>query len=676
MNNARSIRSRLPGLLLALVFSLGSLTFAQEAPTMSLPVSRVVLFTNGVGYFEHAGTVHGTQEVLLRIESHDMDDLLQSLVLLDLDGGSVQAVRYPSQDPLARTLASYSLDLSGNPSLADLLRQARGEGVRITAGTSLAGTIVSVETVQAPESAPLHYLNLSTDDGFRRINLAEVRDIRFDRAELRAEMDAALAAISRHRETDLNEVRLRFSGDGERRVVVGYVREMPVWKTSYRVVLGDDGSAELQGWAIFDNPTSLDLRDIEVSFVAGQPISFITSLYEPVYVQRPRIQPAVSESHVPPEYESMPVPSAPAPMMEMQARMADTLEDMGVSAAATGSQQGVNFEYRVSEPVSIPRYESAMIPIVQQTIPGQRLSVFDPAVRDDNPMRGVLLENDTGLHLAAGTVTVFDAGGFAGNARMADVLPGASALLTYATDLAVRVSREATTEPDTVTDVRLDSGLLVSTILHRHVTTWRLASDTDSTRLLLVEHAARPGFEIVEPEPAPVRTRDGYRLGVLLEAEAAGDVQERLSLPVQLTCDAGSECTLRVVEERVAASSVSLSTIESDRIALYLANYEFPADQRATLQEVHDLQVSLSGLRAELSRLNERRDDIFVEQERIRANMAGLEQSGSLYQRYVTELTEQEDELAEITERVAELRQEISDVEAERDALFRRLLNG
>src|SRR5690554_564962 len=280
MNNARSIRSRLPGLLLALVFSLGYLTVAQEAPPMSLPLSRVVLFTNGVGYFEHAGTVHGTQEVLLRIESHDMDDLLQSLVLLDLDGGSVQAVRYPSQDPLARTLASYSLDLSGNPSLADLLRQARGEGVRITAGTSLAGTIVSVETVQAPESAPLHYLNLSTDDGFRRINLAEVRDIRFDRAELRAEMDAALAAISRHRETDLNEVRLRFSGDGERRVVVGYVREMPVWKTSYRVVLGDDGSAELQGWAIFDNPTSLDLRDIEVSFVAGQPISFITSLYE------------------------------------------------------------------------------------------------------------------------------------------------------------------------------------------------------------------------------------------------------------------------------------------------------------------------------------------------------------------------------------------------------------
>jgi hypothetical protein len=107
---------------------------AERAGSLDLPVTRVVLSTAGVGYFEHAGTDRRRRGARAARRSDQMDDLLQSLVLQDLDGGRVRPVRYGSRDPLGRILASYALDLSGNPSLAELLVQARGEPLTLRDG--------------------------------------------------------------------------------------------------------------------------------------------------------------------------------------------------------------------------------------------------------------------------------------------------------------------------------------------------------------------------------------------------------------------------------------------------------------------------------------------------------------------------------------------------------------
>jgi hypothetical protein len=150
---------------------------------------------------------------------------------------------------------------------------------------------VNVERTTTDDGGQVMHLTVSTPEGLTRVDLADVRDLRFEREALRADLEAALAALAASRDGDANVVRLRFEGEGERRVRVGYVREMPVWKPSYRLVLRDDGRADLQGWAIFDNPTHLDLVDVEIAFVAGRPISFISELFEPVYVERRRVGP-------------------------------------------------------------------------------------------------------------------------------------------------------------------------------------------------------------------------------------------------------------------------------------------------------------------------------------------------------------------------------------------------
>ena len=397
---------------------------AQPAPA-DLPVTRLVATTSGLATFEHAGTVTGTRELVLQVPEEAMNDLLQSLVLQDLDGGTIRPVRYDARDPLERILASYAFDLRGAPGLAQLLAQARGERVEIEGPRSLGGTLLSVERQQVPDGPDTWHLTLAGENGLTRLPLSEVRSLRFVDDALQAELDAALAALARERGEDESRLRLVFEGEGERRVRVAYVREMPVWKTSYRLVVGD-GQADLQGWAILDNPTDMDLEDVDVTFLAGRPVSFVTELFDPVYVERPRVQVETGRQVVPeadagafaPEPEAQALRAAPAADEAADAALgmsaapaAPELAGAGVRSMAQAMRTGSAYAYRVDEPVSVGRYASAMVPIVQATVPALRTTVIDPGTASGTPYRAVRIENDSEALLAAGTVTLYDEAG-------------------------------------------------------------------------------------------------------------------------------------------------------------------------------------------------------------------------------------------------------------------------
>ncbi len=652
---------------------------ASDLPVADLPVTRVVLFTNGVGYFEHAGTVTGSQRLELQVEPSQMDDLLQSLVLQDFGGGSIAPVRYDSRDPLGRILGSYSLDLSGNPTLANLLTQARGERVSVQASQLLEGVVVSVERVDAPDAAPRHFLNLATESGLRRVALDEVSDLRFESESLRAELAAALDAIARYRATDSKSVTLVFDGQGTREVRVGYVREMPVWKTSYRLVVGD-GTAELQGWAILDNPTDLDLEAISVSFVAGQPISFITSLFDPVYVERARIAAKVSASVVP-GADSEVIGIAPqAPSPALSARMMESAADgamfgaiaaappalsgAGVEAQAEGVRSGATFAYNVSQSVTVGRHESVMIPIVQQTLPAERVAHFDTERGLFYPFAGVRLTNDTGLHLAAGTVSLYDANGFAGNAQLSDVVPGDSRVLSYAVDLELPIDVRGASQPEQVFAAVIVGGVLESSVRHRITTTVRVSPRTEEPRLLLVDVPRRGGYEVVSPSPAPALTSSSWRFGIALNGAAALEGDE--AVPVQLECADGDDaCELVVTLEQVVLRRTALTNLDRDTLALYLENVELSAADRATLQRVLELQQRIAQLNAERRGVESRIATIHNDQNRIRSNMNSLDRNSSLYRRYVADLEEQENELDRLGNQVETLLSQTSELETQ-----------
>ncbi len=293
-------------------------------PAAALPLSHVVLFSSGVGYFQREGEIDGPARVDLTFPATDVNDLIKSLVVQDTGGGKVATINYDSQDPIERTLKTFALDLTANPSLGQLLNQARGEKVEVTLqqsaggqGGTLTGSILGMESQRQPQgkdqAIDVDVLNLVCAEGLRSVKLADVLRVRFLNPTLDAELHRALEVIAGGRDHQKKSVSLSFKGDGKRAVKVGYVVESPMWKTTYRLVLGPDGKAMLQGWGLVENTTDDDWTNVRMALVSGRPISFQMDLYQPLYVPRPTVEPERFASLRPPTYGgAMTNPGQPA----------------------------------------------------------------------------------------------------------------------------------------------------------------------------------------------------------------------------------------------------------------------------------------------------------------------------------------------------------------------------
>jgi len=157
----------------------------------ALPVVRAVMFSSGVGYFEHAGTVSGDASLRLLFDKDQIDDVLKSLMVTDLDGGQVTRASYPTKDPIGRTLASFAVDLSGKPALPQLLEQLRGVPLTVYAPEAVSGRILSVEKrarVVEDTRVTEHLLTLATAGGLRAVVLENVDRLRLEDPELENEL--------------------------------------------------------------------------------------------------------------------------------------------------------------------------------------------------------------------------------------------------------------------------------------------------------------------------------------------------------------------------------------------------------------------------------------------------------------------------------------------------------
>src|SRR5882672_3459473 len=286
----------------------GQATKPAGKPT-EVPVKVVVLVSSGVGYFEHIGTVKGDSSTELRFKTQQINDILKSLVLQDTGQGKVSTIVYPSQDPIGKTLASFQVDISKNPPLGELLNQLRGAKVKVSVGPQMiSGTILGLEKrPKAVEKGQIEVwqLNLISGATVRSIPLEEVTRLDLEDPTLQEELGKALTALAEARGQDKKPVTINFQGEGERLVRVGYVVETPIWKTSYRLLFGQQNAKPmLQGWAIVENQTDNDWENVELSLVSGRPISFIQELYQPLYIPRPVVQPELFASLRPQTYDA------------------------------------------------------------------------------------------------------------------------------------------------------------------------------------------------------------------------------------------------------------------------------------------------------------------------------------------------------------------------------------
>ena len=679
------------GLSLAMI-SLVSAAAAARAAEPALPLEKVVLFTSGVGFFQHGGKVDGDAKVEMSFKAEQINDLLKSMVLEDLDGGTVSAVSYASRDPITKTLGTFAINLTDNPSIGQILGRLRGVRIEVEAAAPASGTIVGVEKRTVPagddKTVEKEFVTILTKDGLRTIPLETVTKLKLLDERLQGELEKALAVLALGTDNERKSVTLDFAGRGERRVRVGYVQESPVWKTSYRIVLGDDAAdakekqkALLQGWAIVENTTDQDWKDVRMSLVSGRPISFVMDLYQPLYVPRPEVRQELYASLLPQQYgqdlakaaeefaaaggpadarkqaemlaapkPKRALPQAAAAMdraVEAERRTSDFASRAGsVQSVAQGEALGELFRYEIAKPVSIGRQRSAMLPIVSDAVEAEKLSIYDERVLARHPLAGLRLVNSTKLNLMQGPITVYDGGAYAGDARVEDLAPGSERLISYAVDLDVEVAPRAEPLPETIVSVRIVKGTLVVTRKLARRKVFEVKNSGADPVKLLVEHPREEPWKLVAPEKPAETTRDRYRFAVAAEP--------------------GKPAKLEVVEEQQAHQHLALTNTDDGTILFFTNAKETSPAVKAALQKVIERKREIERIVQERARREQEVQVVGQEQERIRQNMAQLERTSDLYTRYVQKFAAQED-------RVETLRTEVADLQAKEQEARRAL---
>jgi len=283
-----------------------ALDSAPEVPAPDMPVRRVVLYKNGVGYFEHLGRVRGNQDIHIDFTSGQLNDALASLTVLDLDGGRISGVSYNSIAPFDRRLGALRLPLDEQTSVSKFLDALRGSRLEVTSGADpISGRLLSVERktrTAGGTTLEVDIISLVTDGGeIREIEVTPATRLRLADTGLHGEMNRYLGLLASEREQDLRRMTLATTGTGERQLFVSYISEVPVWKTTYRLVLSSESGKKplLQGWAIVDNTVGEDWNNVNLSLVAGAPQSFIQQLSQPYYGRRAVVP-------LPQEYETAP----------------------------------------------------------------------------------------------------------------------------------------------------------------------------------------------------------------------------------------------------------------------------------------------------------------------------------------------------------------------------------
>jgi exonuclease VII small subunit len=308
----------------------------------------------------------------------------------------------------------------------------------------------------------------------------------------------------------------------------------------------------------------------------------------------------------------------------------------GVRSVATAGDVGEFFQYAIGTPVTLPRRQSAMLPIVTGEVKTEKLSIYNPRVHAKHPLNGLRLTNSTDLHLMQGPITVFDGGAYAGDAKIEDLPPKSERLVSYAMDLDTEVAPESKGAPQQLLSVRISKGTLFIEQKQTRTQEYTVKNSGRKAKKVLIEQPFDPTWTLVEPKEPAEKTRDLYRFAVAAKP--------------------GEPAKLAVVEERIDRQQVALTNLDDNMIVMYRSAKVVSDKVKAALAEVVKRRHEMAQVAAKRTQLEQQIQAIEQEQARIRQNMGQLDRAGDLYKRYVKKFSDQEDEIEKLRAGVKEQR--------------------
>lgn len=756
---------------------------SDDGNSNKLPIRRVILYSNGVAYIERRGMVSGNAEIDLSFKQSQVDDVLKSMVVLDLNQGRIGAVSYNSSAPPSARMAEIPFSVSPESrdtgGIGGVLSQLQGARVSVvsTKGSAI-GSILTIEKreVKSEKSTTTTtFLVIASESGeISSFDLADVRSVKLLDDGTRRDVNEFANATASTRRRDAKTITVTSQGTGQREMIVSYTIAAPIWKTTYRVVLDDAGKPFFQGWAIVDNVSDEDWQNVQLSLVSGTPVSFIQPIQKPFYRYRPvipipedlKLSPQVyeegtnygsnaisglvadpNEAIVPnatvnitnnstgqqfslrtnsngsfsqsglsagnytvaifaPGFQqtvvnnvqlgsnlklNLQVGSASATVnvtadsvqqlpnaarsnfsqyMQVQSgALGNTFiadkdtsvstalisENSGVVTAASGEEIGDLFEYRIEQPITVLRDRSALIPIIQTKMDGERISIYNDSVRRDRPMGGMLLKNVTNLTLESGSLTVLDRDAYAGEALMERLKPKEQRLISFALDLGTLVTIRQSEDREPAKLIKIVGGVFQVHYFRANEKIYQISNQTDRAKTLYIEHPVKQGMTLSEKTPKPdITTQKYYRFRVELEPFEKKEIT--------------------VGEKQPLMDSYQLSSLSRNDLALFITRRYIDEATRAKLEKLIDLRIRIAQTDAKLQAFEEEVEKISDDQKRLRENIEALSktpEAKTLITRYIEKVNQQESRLEQIEKERQNLEAEKQKLENEFAVLIR-----
>jgi hypothetical protein len=681
-----------------------ALVAAVALQAAELPVTRVVLYKNGLVLFERSGQVKPGEPVRLEFKKSEMDDVLKTLVL-DSAGGAISNLRYQLDEPLETRLGQIGLTIKSGVTLAGLLDQLRGAKVSLTASSgAIDGTIVSGRLSQHAQQAQKQELTVLTTGGeLRVIDLDGVSAVKLSDDRLQKRLTEALGAYEQAQSQERKSLWVETGGKGGS-LLARYLAPAPAWKSTYRLAFlekpGDKNEAMLEGWAIVENTSESDWRNVQLTVVSGRPISFISKLYEPKYVERQSLELAEVDNALPAEYASSPAPqgvvggapggvpggaaggviggllsAAPA------ARDVRQFDGLGLRSPKTipkviammpesalplkaptstvisdteAQEAGELFEYKFNQPASVKAGESLLIPFVQQKISARQLYIWNQS-EGAHPQRAAELKNTTGKTLDGGPVTVYGPEGYTGESLLSTLKAGDKRFITFAIDLGTKVTTKFDSSSEVVRSIKAERGVITTKTAIEQRTTYTISNVDAKEKALLISHPVQGDLQLLSPKPEE-KTAERYLFAATVPA--AGTV------------------SLTVAEERPLQESIAILPMPADQIVAWMSGRKFTAETKKKLEPIVAKKREAAVVEAGIQKDEKQLTSLTADENRLRSSIGTLNQvpgQQEQVQRYAADLAKKENEIQAAHARIDEARKRQATLEEELATLVEKL---
>ena len=618
------------------------------------PVKSVTLSSGGLAEIVRSAEVGKDSEITIEVPLDQIDDVLKSLVVRD-EKGQVKNLSLAGPNPLEetfRTLPFKASDLSSMPKLLDAIK-----GTRVRAGDK-EGVVLGVTASDGDKTAKTWQLSLMTDTG--EIAMAPVPGTKVEilDATVKAKLKTAMEVIAKGNTDGVRTITLKLEGAGDRDVDISYVVPAPIWKTSYRLVTSKEGEVRLQAWAVFENASGEDWNGVGVTLSSGRPVTLKQALHQHFMRDRTEVPVDTTAASLPAGALAKPAMARrdfngaslaeAAPVMDTTAVAAPAPFSMAGGQQANAAEQDVTSTFALKGTYDIKNGDTISVPIIDQGVKAEMVSLYRAGMTSEHPVAAALIENNAGISLPLGIMTVYDDQiGYVGDAQINGLPRDQKKSVSFAVDQKVNVASSVKTD-QRIVSLKVVDGMIHTKSSAVQAATYDITGAQDGERTVVIEVPKRGGWTF-KAEGQEEATVTDYRIKVKLKAGEKKTVETRFEI----------------------VNDETISLIDADAFTLVAwQQAAVDAETKAKLVELADARRSQNDAQIKLQALDEDYSRTAQEQARVRDNLQAIG-DGDTKNRFDKQLNVLEDKLGSIEDQRDGQRKVLDDCTAKVGNLIR-----